>query len=522
MKSILSVLIIMLFFLLVHEGKAQHNNILITTEREPNEPTIVLDPTNPGHVVAGCNLRSTYYSTDGGLTWTGGEVTSVYGVWGDPVLIVDTAGHFYYFHLSDPEGEPWVDRIVCQKSTDNGASWSTGTYMGLNGSKLQDKEWAVVDRQTNNIYVCWTQFDVYGSSNPLDSTVILFSRSTDNGGSWSDPVRLSKQAGDCIDNDNTVEGAVPAVGPNGEIYVSWAGPAGIVFDRSQDSGETWLADDIFVGDFPGGWAYEIPGIYRTNGMPITECDTSGSPYHGTIYINWSDQRNGTNDTDIWLCKSTDGGDTWSDPIRVNDDPPGRHQFFTWMTIDQANGNLYFIFYDRRNYDDLKTDVYMAVSKDGGETFTNFRISDSPFLPNSQIFFGDYTDITAYDDFIRPAWTRLDYTALSLWTAIIDVNQMTGIETPREPDDFTLDQNYPNPFTAQTYISFKIGSQQSVSLRIYNLMGQVVTTLFENRSYEAGKHVEGFIPSEMKLPAGTYFYVLQSDRGVLKKRMLYLK
>jgi len=522
MNSIRYIMTMILVLLFAGRGPAQHTNILITTDRGPNEPTIVLDPRNPDHMVAACNLESTYYSIDGGLIWDGGVVTSAFGVWGDPVLIADTAGHFYYFHLSDPPGEPWVDRIVCQKSTDNGASWNTGTFMGLNGSKLQDKEWGVVDRHTNTIYVCWTQFDLYLSTNPLDSTIILFSRSRDNGDSWSAPVRLSKQAGDCLDDDDTVEGAVPAVGPSGEIYVSWAGPAGITFDRSLDGGDTWLDEDIIVGDFPGGWAYSIPGIFRTNGMPVTECDTSGSPYHGTIYINWSDQRNGIDDTDIWLCKSTDGGDTWSEPIRVNNDPPGKQQFFTWMTVDQANGNLYFVFYDRRNYDDTRTDVYMAVSKDGGETFANFRVSETPFIPNSQIFFGDYTDVAAYDDVIRPIWTRLDYTSRSIWTAIIDVNQMTGIEPSEVPADFNLDQNYPNPFNDQTYISFTISREQIVSLKVYTITGQVVASIFENRIYQPGKYVEGFIPSEIKLPAGTYFYILQSDREILKKKMIFLK
>ena len=76
-----------------------------------------------------------------------------------------------------------------------------------------------IDWNNINIYVTWTQFDRYGSADPLDSSIILFSRSLYAGQSWSTPIRINKVAGDCIDSDNTVEGAVPAVGPNGEIYV---------------------------------------------------------------------------------------------------------------------------------------------------------------------------------------------------------------------------------------------------------------------------------------------------------------
>lgn len=228
----------------------------------------------------------------------------------------------------------------------------------------------------------------------------------------------SRASGDCIDSDLTAEkGAVPCVGPNGEVFVAWSNRNKIWFDRSTDGGQTWLNSDIFVSDQPGGWDFAIPGIYRANGLPVTTCDLSGGPNHGTIYINWSDQRNGADDTDVWLSKSTDGGFTWSAPVRVNNDNTTRQQFFTWMTIDQATGYLWFVFYDRRNYNDMRTDVFMAVSKDGGATFQNFKVSESPFVPNESIFFGDYTNVTAYNDVVRPIWTRLEGTDLSVWTSL---------------------------------------------------------------------------------------------------------
>ena len=77
--------------------------------------------------------------------------------------------------------------------------------------------------------------------------------------------------------------------------------------------------------------------------------------------------------------------------------------------------LFFVFYDRRNYDDNRTDVYVAYSFDGGETFTNERISDSPFTPNEGVFFGDYTNIVANDSIVRPIWTRLEGGQLTIWT-----------------------------------------------------------------------------------------------------------
>ena len=417
MKKIILLIAFLLFDFCT--SSAQYTNILITNTSSPNEPTICINPKNTNQVVAGTNLNLYYYSTNAGLNWTKRTLTSSYSVWGDPAITVDTAGNFYYGHLTNPSGGYFIDRIVVQKSTNGGANWSNGSFAGYIPPKQQDKEWLCVDPRNNNIYMTWTQFDSYGSSSPADSSTILFSRSTDAGTSWSSALRINKKAGDCIDEDNTVEGAVPCTGPNGEIYVSWSGPLGIVLDKSTDGGLTWLADDKFVTAHPGGWDYTIPGIYRANGLPVTACDISDGPYRGNLYINWTDQRNGTTDTDVWFIKSTDGGNTWSAVKRVNDDPAGKQQFFTWMTIDQSTGYLYFVFYDRRNYANSQTDVYMAKSTDGGETFLNFKVSATSFTPSSSVFFGDYTNVTAANGKVRPIWARADNTAMSIYTAIVD-------------------------------------------------------------------------------------------------------
>jgi hypothetical protein len=147
--------------------------------------------------------------------------------------------------------------------------------------------------------------------------------------------------------------------------------------------------------------------------------------------------------------------------RVNDDPPGRHQFFTWMAIDQATGYLWFVYYDRRNFTNNMTEVYMAVSTDGGETFINFPVSEEPFLPQSNIFFGDYNNVSAHNNVVRPIWTRLHGGQKSIWTAIIDVDAVlntTGEEEQGLLPLATLNPNYPNPFVETTVIAFRLRSR----------------------------------------------------------------
>lgn len=499
---------------------AQYPNVLISVANNPNEPCIAFSAKHPHILLAAANINNYSISVDTGYTWTQHQLASSHGVWGDPVVISDTAGDFYFFHLSNPPNGNWIDRIVCQKATGADTAWTDGTYFGLNGTKAQDKEWATVDRANNRIYVTWTQFDAYGSALPADSSIILFTSSADGGDTWSAPQRINTVAGDCLDDDNTVEGAVPAVGVHGEIYVAWAGPQGIIFDRSLDGGATWLEEDISVTAIPGGWNFDIPGISRCNGLPVLVCDTSVSPHRGTIYINWSDQRNGTGDTDVWLVKSTDGGNSWSAPARVNDDSSGRNQFFTWLTVDQSNGNLYCVFYDRRNHADNATDVYCAVSKDGGNTFTNFKISETPFVPDNAIFFGDYTNIAAHNGIIRPVWTRLHNGELGIWTAIIRDNDSVSVSNASVPHSlvFELEQNYPNPATDVTYVSVKLHQRAQLSLTVYNALGQRIITMADNRWFDAGKHILPISLSEIP-EAGLYYYELKAGLSVKRKTLL---
>lgn len=411
---------------------SQYPNILVDNTNSPEEVTIAINPLNPNILAAGANIDQFYRSTNGGLNWSESQlISNNLGVWGDPVVLFDSSGFLYYAHLSNPISGWWIDRIVVQRSTNNGISWNDGVgiYQGVQ-PQAQDKEWLAVDHSRSpyrgTIYATWTEFDSYGSSNPADSSRIRFSKSTNQGLTWSPAKVISDVSGNCIDSDNTTEGAVPAVGPNGEIYVAWAGPVGIVLDKSTDGGQTW-GQDIFVSDMPGGWDFDVSGIYRANGLPITMCDISNSPYRGHVYVVWSDQRNGSTDTDIFMAKSTNGGTTWTAPVRVNDDNTTRHQFFVWSTIDPSTGHLWFVFYDRRNTTGAATDVFVAKSTNGGTTFENFKISETSFTPTASIFFGDYSNIAAWNGKIYPMWMRLNNNQLSVWVSIIEDSTIIPVE-----------------------------------------------------------------------------------------------
>jgi len=387
-----------------------------------SEPSICINKTDTTNLIAGSIYDNVHTSKNGGKTWETTHLQSKYGVFGDPCLASDNFGNIYYLHLANPDhnrnSKEFLSCIVIQKSTDKGETWSDGVAIGYNSAHHQDKHWIGIHPVTGELAVTWTEFDQYDSKNTQDQSRILFSKSTDFGATWTTPIKINQYNGDCLDSDNTVEGAVPVYDTLGNIYVAWAYHDKIYFDKSTDGGKTWLDNDIIVARQPGGWDYEIPGVYRANGMPVLDIDNSPGKHKGTLYINWSDQRNGSDNTDIFISKSSDGGKTWSKPHKVNNDSTRTHQYLTWMKVDPVTGYIFIVYYDRSQYQGEETGVTLSYSFDGGENFQSMTISDKAFAPQSHIFMGDYNNIDAYQGIVTPIWTELNDQTLQIKTRVL--------------------------------------------------------------------------------------------------------
>jgi hypothetical protein len=93
-----------------------------------------------------------------------------------------------------------------------------------------------------------------------------------------------------------------------------------------------------------------------------------------------------------------------------------------------------------------------------------------------------------------------------------------------PKEYALYQAYPNPFNPAATIKFDLPKDSRVTLKVYNLLGQVVTTLSDNQPYQAGTHQSEF--NAGKLASGLYFYRItaQSDSKTFTdvKKMLLMK
>jgi hypothetical protein len=347
-------------------------------------------------------------SADRGATWT--ELPPI-GQNGDPVLAVHRrTGRFFYAELGNPV--PGVFR-----STDDcrtfGARVNVGTTTPTPGTTtLGDKPWIAVDNtrglRDGNIYVCWTRF-----FNVAPFSELRFSRSTDGGLTYGNEQVLATGTGPF--------GCSVAVGPNGEVNVTWADRDGvsnfIQFRRSINGGLT------FTPAVPASGVNRQPGTDRivTCEQPRTTLngdirmlhqswlavDTTGGPFNGNIYAVWaSDPVGAVDNSDVFFSRSTNGGLTWSLPVQLGAGGGLTDQFEPFVAVGR-NGTVSVSWYDRRRdpVNNRLIDVFKAFSRTGGLTFdpiirvTDVNFNVPPINPNFdnrvvRCYMGEYIGIAS--------------------------------------------------------------------------------------------------------------------------------
>jgi hypothetical protein len=378
-----------------------------------NEPSIAVNPKDPEQLVVAWQVNaSVAYSTDGGQNWTIAEGTAPknFRVSGDVSVTYDTAGYAFLCYIAfDKLGtsQYWAhgatrNGIFVRRSADGGKTWdadaaSVIAHDSTPGIPFEDKPYIFADTVSphpGNLYIGWTQFT-------LTTSELLFSRSTDRGQSWSQPIRLNGASGLPRDDNGALEGFDGVVGPDGTLYTIWDDRDGIMMAVSHDGGKTFKHDRRIVHAGPG--YFGITGVSRSNGFPQIGIDPRGGKKGGDLYVAWSDYSNG--DVDIFVASSSNHGRSWSKPVRVNSDPihNGNDQFLQWMAVDPRSGAVNLIFYDRRGNNDA-TIVTLARSTDGGKTFTNYQWDGDAFSADGD-FLGDYLAITAFGNKVYGAWAH---------------------------------------------------------------------------------------------------------------------
>ena len=170
--------------------------------------------------------------------------------------------------------------------------------------------------------------------------------------------------------------------------------------KSTDQGASWSPDRGIVGMDP--LATPQPGGFRMVNLPSADAQ----PGTGDLVVVWNDELFGN--PDALSIRSTDGGATWSAPIRINDDVGAAAQYFPWVDFDDA-GVAHVLWYDRRA-NGFDIDVYVTKSLDGGQSYEpNTRVTAAPFTPilpsegGAAAFISDYIGIAATNTQVYPCY-----------------------------------------------------------------------------------------------------------------------
>jgi hypothetical protein len=436
--------------------------------RSQNEPTVAVDPHNTLVVVAGSNdycaatvngdVWAGYYrSTDGGTTWHDSLVPGYpadsspagfaspahgsCGAAGDPTQAFDRSGRAFYGFICFNRAKP-VNGSTYVATYDQDGSHYVRTSVVAQGSPsaqfagsglFQDKINLAVDQtrgaNSGNVYVAWSRYSGKAANN-----VVLFSRSTDHGATFSTAIRASAGLG-------SESFADLAVGPDGTVWLTYREYAAqgktadtIWVTRSTDGGQSFGnpqlvaqftpfestqfsgngSDSCGDGAFacPTGFTYE-----RFGSLSAVAADYRG------VHVVWNGElANGQ--AKVFVRNSADGVN-WS-PATTLDTVAQGHQFLP--DIASADGVITVVFLDSRNdaayapaippgntaaghNSGGAVDAFIARSSNGGSSWTETRVSDFSSNLNWEThgarmipFWGDYIYVSAVHGGVNVTWT----------------------------------------------------------------------------------------------------------------------
>lgn len=493
-----------------------------------NEQQVWINPYDQDNVVAvwrdfrfGYRRVGVGYSLDGGSTWTDELLPVGQLPWhSDPGLTYDLSGNFYAMTLS-LNASSTSSGFEIFKSTNGGLSWEDPVWAIQSGSDVfEDKEMIACDRAPDspyqgNLYISWTRF-----SDNNRRTDCCFIRSVDGNQNWDPPIIIS--------DNPTLQWPLPVVGAGGTLYVAWVSYrySQIRLDRSSDGGETW-GDDIIVTN-----CYEpstlLNGDIMVFSFPAMDADITGGRYHGNLYVAYMDKTN--YDRDIYFRKSTDQGETWSNAVRINDDEwdNGCDQFHPWLTVDE-NGVLTAMFYDRRNDEqhNLLYDIYYTQSFDGGDSWTdNVRVTTESSDPSAggtvlAGLIGEYSGVSLKNGWANFVWTDFRNNEQDTYGARIRTYVPTDVKDEEAdlPRRALLVSNYPNPFNSATNIRFNLPVEAHVEIKAYDVSGREVADIADTK-LPAGNHSINWSPEN--LSSGIYFVRLKTDNTTSARKVVFLK
>ena len=359
-----------------------------------NEPSICVDPNNPNRMSIGWrqfnNVTSNFrqagwgFTNNGGVNWTFPGVLQNNVFRSDPVLNSDASGQFFYLSLLTS----FFDDLW--RSNNGGADWQI-----LGSATGGDKQWFTIDNTPTSPgygfqYQCWST-----AGNNYQGR--QFSRSTNGGFTWRDPVNIPR---------SPIWGTLD-VDTNGNLFIGGVNPdTGQIWCVRSTTAKNSAVTPSFDQSTPlnmganviSGEIINPEGLVGQINLAI---DRSGTATNNNIYVAASLQGTGFfNGSDVVFARSTDSGQSFSAPVRVNDDPvnPNKWHWFTALAV-APNGRIDCVWLDSRNaVNNIDSQLFYSFSSNGGVTWSpNIPVSAS-FNPGlgypNQNKIGDYITVVS--------------------------------------------------------------------------------------------------------------------------------
>lgn len=464
-----------------------------------NEPSIAVNPRDAKNIVIGWrqfdNIASNFrqagwsYTLDGGENWTFPGVIEPGIFRSDPVLDWDADGNIFYNSLTN--NPDYFCKVF--ESSNGGVAWDAGT--DAHGG---DKQWMVIDRTDGigrgNIYSTWSYY--FSTCVPGFAT-----RSTDH----------NRHYENCFTVDGSPYWCTMAIGNSGELYIGGASGMGdsLVVSKSvnanlPDSAVTWNKRVmVYIGGTPNGWASINPvGLL---GQINIDVDHSDGPGRGNLYLLASVTPPYFGDPcDVMFTRSTDGGLTWSKPLRINDDQSSVNaQWFGTMSV-APDGRIDAIWLDTRGPlpGSHMSALYYSFSTDQGQTWSVNEMLSASFNPHvgypNQDKLGDYFDMVSDNSGAHLAWANTLNGEQDVYYSHIVPYTISGITEIAGNTGILL---YPNPVSGTLFIR---GVTAGSRIEIFTVLGEKV-----HSALSTGNACEVDLSGR---PAGVYFLKLMDPTG----------
>ena len=424
-----------------------------------NETSVAVNTTDPDNAVAAANDYCgdgfwIGHTTDGGATWTSEfkdpklspdslsiDERRCFG--SDPsVVYSDRDAAFYLSTLcyspSDPSSEAQVWR-----STDGGATWTDSVDAAvaitniagdgsIDGTVFYDKELLAIDNNPaslsyGRLHMTFIKFHMTGPSGRSDYCPVQLA-STDPTGdpddwTWSHTAVVPDDPGSHGRGASSNQWAMPVVDESGALDIAYtledcntSIDRAFFFTRSTDAGASF-STPVRI-DKPGQFADNPNAQDRLQNKKARAPISPSFAYDPTrdrllfAYQNNIDRT--ISKADISIQTSDDFGSTWSDAATVSVTDQGAaapgDQFFPWLAVDEATGNVFAVWFDNRNDPSNQLiETFLGESTDGGDSWINLLISDEAWDPDQAFFscgcfIGDYNGMALGGSLLYPVWT----------------------------------------------------------------------------------------------------------------------